>query len=158
MSLAMFAAPINDNSNITFPNNMNNSDNILNEKRHKRTQRKYPKIENFDTNKVNSVLQKIHDNLDNDPDDTDEKDSFNPPPNPQSAGVQKTIPKTENFVPLGSSSQFIGKSPSPNYEGGDDLDLNDYKNYGDNKSIEEYYNRVLPGYKNTINRNVNAIT
>ena len=152
MSLAMFAAPINDNSIITLPNNMNNSDNILNEKRHKRTQRKYPKIENFDTNKVNSVLQKIHDNLNKDDDDDDEKDSFNPPPNPQSAGVQKTIPKTENFVPLGSSSQFIGKSPSPNYEGGDNLDLNDYKNYGESKSIEEYYNRVLPGYKNTINR------
>ena len=152
MSLAMFAAPINDNSIITLPNNMNNSDNILNEKSHKRTQRKYPKIENFDTNKVNSVLQKIHDNLNKDDDDDDEKDSFNPPPNPQSAGVQKTIPKTENFVPLGSSSQFIGKSPSPNYEGGDNLDLNDYKNYGESKSIEEYYNRVLPGYKNTINR------
>ena len=52
MSLAMFAAPINDNSIITLPNNMNNSDNILNEKRHKRTQRKYPKIENFDTNGI----------------------------------------------------------------------------------------------------------
>ena len=142
MSLAMFAAPINDNSIITLPNNMNNSDNILNEKRHKRTQRKYPKIENFDTNKVNSVLQKIHDNLNKDDDDDDEKDSFNPPPNPQSAGVQKTIPKTENFVPLGSSSQFIGKSPSPNYEGGDNLDLNDYKNYGESKSIEEYY--IIP--------------
>ena len=76
----------------------------------------------------NSDLQKIHDNLNKDDDDDDEKDSFNPPPNPQSAGVQKTIPKTENFVPVGSSSQFIGKSPSPNYEGGDNLDLNDYKN------------------------------
>jgi hypothetical protein len=151
MSLAMFAAPINDNSNITFPNNMDNSDNILNQKRHKRTQRKYPKIENFDTNKVNSVLQKIHDNLDED-DEYNEKDSFNPPPNPQSAGVQKTIPKTESFVHLGSSSQFIGKNPSPNYEGGDDLDLNDYNNYGDSKSNEKYYNSVLPGYKNTINR------
>ena len=43
MSLAMFAAPINDNSNITLPNN-DDSDNILNQKRHKRTQRKYPKI------------------------------------------------------------------------------------------------------------------
>jgi hypothetical protein len=150
MSLAMFAASINDNSNITLPNNMDNSDNILNQKRHKRTQRKYPKIENFDTNKVNSVLQKIHDNLDKD--DEEENDSFNPPPNPESAGVEKTIPKTENFVSLGSSSQFLGKSPSPNYEGGDDLDLNDYKNYGDSKTAEEYYNRIIPGYKNSVNR------
>lgn len=147
MSLAMFAASINDNSNITLPNNMDNSDNILNQKRHKKTQRKYPKIENFDTNKVNSFLQKIHDNLD----EEDEKDNFNPPPNPESSGVQKTIPKTENFIPLGGS-QYMGKSPSPNYEGGDDLDLNDYSNYGNDKSTEEYYNRVIPGYKNTTNR------
>ena len=64
MSLAMFAAPFNDNSTITLPNS-DNSENILNQKRHKRTQKKYPnpKLENFDTNKVNSVLQKIHDNL-----------------------------------------------------------------------------------------------
>lgn len=146
MSLAMFAAPINDDSNITFQNNMDGSDNVLNQKRHKRTQRKYPKIENFDTNKVNSVLQKIHDNLDKD--DDEESDNFNPPPPPESAGVQKTIPKTEQFVPLGSSNNFIGKSPSPNYEGGDNLDLNDYKNYGDAKSNEEYYKRIFSGYKN----------
>lgn len=155
MSLAYFAASIDDNSNITLPNNSDSSDNILNQKRHKRTQRKYPKIENFDTNKVNSVLQQIHNNTD---DDDDDKDNFNPPPKPESMGVQKTIPptKTENFggmnPPLGRT---IGKAPTPNYEGSDNLDLNDYSNYGDSKSIEEYYKSVLPGYsqqKNIINR------
>jgi hypothetical protein len=145
MSLAMFAAPIDDNSNITLPNNMDNSDNILNQKRHKRTIRKYPKIENFDTNKVNSVLQKIHNN--NDDDDDDDSDMFNPPPKPESSGVQKTIPQnkiSENFdVPLGRT---IGRAPRPNYEGSDNLDLNDYSNYGDSKTVEEYYKRVIPGY------------
>lgn len=155
MSLAYFAASIDDNSNITLPNNSDNSDNILNQKRHKKTQRKYPKIENFDSNKVNSVLDKIHNTTDDD--DDDDKNTFNPPPKPESMGAQKTIPTTqtkiESFVtPLGRT---IGKTPIPNYEGSDNLDLNDYNNYGDSKTIEEYYKSVLPGYsqqKNLANR------
>jgi len=157
MSLAMFAAPIDDNSNITLPNN-DGSDNILNQKRHKRTQRKYPKIENFDTNKVNSVLQQIHNNSD---DDDDEKDNFNPPPKPESAGVQKTIPNAlnktnESFSGMemdNSLGRVIGRAPTPNYEGGDNLDLNDYSNYGDAKTVEEYYKRILPGYSSQKNLN-----
>jgi len=156
MSLAMFAASIDDNSNITLPNNSDNSDNILNQKRHKKTQRKYPKIENFDSNKVNTVLDKIHNTTDDD-DDDDNKNTFNPPPNPESMGVMKTTPLTqtriEPFVtPLGKT---IGKTPTPNYEGSNNLDLNDYNNYGDSKTIEEYYKSVIPGYtpqKNLANR------
>jgi len=159
MSLAMFAASFDDNSNITLPNN-DNSDNILNQKRHKRTQRKYPKIENFDVNKVNSVMAKIHDATDDDDEDDDGKhtNTFNPPPKPESMGALKTIPptqkSTESFVtPLGRT---IGKTPTPNYQGSDNLDLNDYSNYGTNKSIEEYYKSVIPGYiqqqKNLANR------
>ena len=164
MSLAMLAASIDDNSTITLPNNSDNSDNILNQKRHKRTQRKYPKIENFDTNKVNSVLEKIH-NMD---DDDDEKDNFNPPPKPESAGVEKTIPKVETFNGMNFNSmnfngmnfnsnnkKTVGKAPSPNYEGSDNLDLNDYGNYGDSKTIEEYYRTIIPGYnqqRNNVNR------
>ena len=87
MSLAMFAAPFDDN-NETFSNDSDN--NIMNKKRrtHSRTQKMHPK-ENFDTNKVNSVLDKIHNNLN---DDDDDNDVFNPPPKTQSVGVQKTIP------------------------------------------------------------------
>jgi len=155
MSLAYFAASIDDNSNITLPNNSENSDNILNQKRHKKTQRKYPKIENFDSNKVNSVLDKIHNTNE---DDDDDNFTFNPPPKPESVGVMKTTPpaqsKIESFVtPLGKT---IGKTPTPNYEGSDNLDLNDYKNYGNDKTIEEYYKSVMPGYnnqqKNVVNR------
>jgi len=157
MSLAMFAASIDDNSNITLPNNSDNSDNVLNQKRHKRTQRKYPKIENFDSGKVNSILEKIHNTTDDDEDD-DDKNTFNPPPKPESMSGLRTIPPaqnkvTESFVtPLGRT---IGKAPLPNYQGSDNLDLNDYNNYGDSKTIEEYYKSVLPGYsqqKNLVNR------
>jgi hypothetical protein len=141
MSLAMFAAPIDDNANITLPNNSESSDNILNQKRHKRTQRKYPKIENFDTNKVSSILKELHNNTE---DDDEDKDIFNPPPKPESAGVSRTIPPKEGFVtPLGRS---IGKTPVPNSDGMDNLDLNDYSNYGNDKTIEEYYKSILPGY------------
>lgn len=164
MSLAMFAASIDDNSNITLPNNSDNSDNIINQKRHKKTQRKYPKIENFDTNKVNSVLQQIHNNTN---DDDDDKDEFKLLPPPESMGVSRTIPqvnpansstqsKSESFsgmeFPLGN--KFVGKAPSPSYgyENGDNLDLNDYSNYGDNKAVEEYYKRILPGYRSQSNR------
>ena len=44
MSLAMFAASIDDNSNITLPNNSDNSDNIINQKRHKRTRENILKL------------------------------------------------------------------------------------------------------------------
>jgi hypothetical protein len=157
MSLAMFAAPFDDNTEL----NSNNSDNIINQKRrtHSKTYKKYPK-ENFDTNKVNSVLQKIHSNLDND-DDDDDKDVFNPPPPAESAGVNKTKPLSQNEPMMNMTSnndvmfRTLGRAPQPNYEGGDDLDLNDYRIYGNNKTNEEYYKRVIPGYtpqKNPVNK------
>ena len=149
MSLAMFAAPFDDNND----SNINNSDNnnIMNKKRRNRTQKMYTK-ENFDTNKVNSVLEKIHNNPDSDDDD---KDAFNPPPKTESAGVQKTIPK-ESMMNMTANNdamfRTLGRAPQPNYEGTDNLDLNDYNNYGNNKTNEEYYKRVIPGYKNPVNK------
>ena len=151
MSLAMFAAPFDDNTEL----NTNNSDNIINQKRrtHSKTYKKYPK-ENFDTNKVNSVLQKIHSNLDND--DDDDKYTFNPPPPAESAGVNKTKPLSQNMSSNNDVMfRTLGRAPQPNYEGGDDLDLNDYSIYGNNKTNEEYYKRVIPGYtpqKNPVNK------
>ena len=154
MSLAIYAAPFNENSN-NIDNSINND--IIHEKRqHNKTQKNYYREnfktnkENFDQNKVNSVLKEIHNTTDEDDDD---RDTFNPPPKPESMGVFKTTPPKESFVsPLGRT---VGRAPSPNYEGGDDLDLNDYSNYGDSKTIEEYYKSVIPGYKpqrNYVNR------
>lgn len=156
MSLAMFAAPFDDNSEL----NTNNSDNLINQKRriHSKTYKKFPK-ENFDTNKVNSVLEKIHSNLDSDEDD--DKFNFNPPPPSKSAGVERTkpLPQKEQMINMGTNNDVIfrtlGRAPQPNYEGSDNLDLNDYNIYGDNKTNEEYYKRVIPGYtqqKNPVNK------
>lgn len=156
MSLAMFAASIDDNSNITLPNNSDNSENIINQKRHKRTQRKYPKIENFDNNKVKNVLEHIHNDTYDDDDNNDEFKLLSPP---ESVGVSRTLPNKdtqnqESFAgmefPLGN--KLIGKAPSPNYQNRDNLDLNDYNNYGDSKTVGEYYKRILPGYQNKANR------
>jgi hypothetical protein len=154
MSLAMFAAPFDDNNDL-------NSDNAINQKRrtHSKTYKKYPK-ENFDNNKVNSVLEKIHSNLDAD-DDDDDKVMFNPPPPAKSAGVERTkpLPQKEQMMNMTSNNdamfRTLGRAPQPNYEGTDNLDLNDYGIYGDDKSNEEYYKRVMPGYtqqKNPTNK------
>lgn len=158
MSLAMFAAPFDEN----IETSINNSDNnIINKKRraHTRTQKMQTK-ENFDTNKVKSVLEKIHNNLDND--DDDDEPNFNPPPKPESIGAQRTIPKKpdqEQMMNMTSNNDLmfrtLGRAPQPNFEGSDNLDLNDYSNYGDNKSSDEYYKRVIPGYspqKNIVNK------
>ena len=134
----MFAAPFDDDNETTN----NSENNIINKKRsaHTRTQKIYPK-ENFDTNKVNNVLSKIHNSLDSD--DDEDKMLFNPPPKSVSAGVQKTIPleQKEQMTNMTSNSnpmfRTFGRAPQPNYEGTDNLDLNDYSNYGDKKSNDE---------------------
>ena len=145
MSLAMFAAPFDDNINSSTLSSTNN--NIMNKKRqaHTKTQKKYPK-ENFDTEKVNSFLEKIHNNLGND-DDDDEDENFT-----TSEKKHNEPGKKENMMNMTSNNDLmfrtLGRSPQPNYEGTDNLDLNDYTNYGDNKTNEEYYKRVIPGYNN----------
>ena len=152
MSLAMFAAPFGDNIDDS------NSENIMNRKRrtHSRTQKVFPK-EAFDQNKVKSVLEQIHNNDSED----DEKDMFNPPPKPVSVGGEKTIalPQKEQMSNMSAPNDHmfrtLGRAPQPNYEGSDNLDLNDYSNYGDKKTNDEYYKKVLPGYtpeKNIENR------
>lgn len=154
MSLAMFAAPFNDN-NDNLINDNNNNNNIIDKKKqlHNKTQKKYLK-ENFDTNRVKTVLDKIHNNLDEDDDDNDK---FNPPPKAESSGVQRTIPqKQESMIDMTSNDELLfrtlGRNPQPNYEGDNDLDLNNYSNYGDDKTNEEYYKRTLPAYNSKHNK------
>ena len=88
MSLAMFAAPFDENNDMS---NDNSESNLITKKRlaHNKTQKKYPK-ENFDVNKVNSVLAKIHNSSGDN--DSDDEGHFNPPPRAESSGFQRTIP------------------------------------------------------------------
>jgi hypothetical protein len=157
MSFAINAAPFDENLN------NDDTDNYLNKKRqtHNKTQKKYPK-ENFDTEKVNSVLEKIHSSQKTEDNDNDTNlGDFNPPPKPESSGVNKKI-ATEQMMNMTNQNDLmfrtLGRAPQPNYQGGDNLDLNNYTNYGDDKSAEEYYRKVLPGYSTIPNRNpVNKI-
>jgi hypothetical protein len=88
--------------------------------------------------------------------DEEEKEGladFNPPPKPQSAGVNKTN-STEQMMNMTNQNnannlmfRTLGRAPQPNYENNEtQLELNNYSNYGDNKSIEDYYKKMLPGY------------
>jgi hypothetical protein len=98
------------------------------------------------------VLDTIYNNLDED----DDKDNFTPPPKSESVGVEKTKSQ-ESMMDMTSSTDVmfktLGRNPQPNYEGGDNLDLNNYGNYGDDKTNEEYYKRILPGYSQQKNPN-----
>jgi len=146
MSLAMYAAPF-DNDATDYKNNDN--DNIINKKRqtHNKTQKKIPK-ENFDQQKVNSVLEKIHNNQE---DEEDTLANFSPPPKPESMGVSKTIATEEmhNMTNNNNQNMFrtLGKSPLPNSENNENLDLNNFDtNYADNNYADNYYKKFIPGY------------
>ena len=154
MSFAINAARFDEDFN---NDNLNNSDDYLNKKKqtHNKTQKKYPK-ENFDTEKVNSVLEQIHNQKIDDTENNMTLGDFNPPPKPQSAGVNKTI-STEQMMNMTNQNDIMfrtfGRAPQPNYQGGDDLDLNNYTNYGDSKTTEEYYKKMLPSYNVVPDRN-----
>jgi len=115
-------------------------------------------------NKLNpAILEELHNT-----NDDDDADVF--PPKTQSAGVEKTKEQeekskkntqdTESMVNMSNDVMFrtLGRTPQPTYEGDNQLDLNDYSNYGDEKKNEEYYKSVLPGYpqqKQTSHTNIN---
>jgi hypothetical protein len=155
-SLAYSAALVDENSNT-----INDSDNYLTKKKqsitHNKTQKNYYK-ENFDTGKVNSILETLHKNQKTDDDDKTQTNlgNFNPPEKPISSGVGKTI-ATEQMMNMTNQNdamfRTLGRAPQPNNQNNDDLDLNDYSNYGDSKTVDEYYKKVIPGYNQKQNQN-----
>jgi len=151
MSLAMYAAPFDEK----LYNNNNGDENEIDKKRqtHNKTQKRYPyPKEGMNTEKVNSVLDEIHNSIQ---DDEDTLGDFHPPPMPESSGVGKTIAteNMQNMISAQNTFRVAGRAPEPKSESGNDLDLNNFQmNYGNNKSVEDYYKAVIPGYKNPINR------
>jgi len=149
MSLAMYAAPFNNDFN-----DYKNSDNeYINKKKqiHNKTQKRNNN-DNFDEKKVKNVLQKIHDNS---VVEDDTLGDFNPPPMPESVGVNKTN-ATESMQNMSSENMLknLGSVPSPNYDDPDDLDLNNFNaNYGDDKTVEDYYKKMIPMYQKQAQQN-----
>jgi len=156
MSLAMYAAPFDNNENNDQPPPIYKK----NSSHHNKTQKKYPK-ESFNTNKVNSVLEKIHNdsNMD-DGDDSlgDFHSNFTPPSMPVST-VQKP-PVTENMQnpnpnpnPNAQIQEILGKVPKPFYNAEENLDLNNFQsNYGNQKTAEDYYKKYIPHYNSNVNQ------
>jgi len=94
MSLAMFAAPFDEEPSQVYMNN----DSSIQKKKMTKTLKKYPPInrnnamedniqQKVDYQKVNQVMRAMS-NL---PSNDDSMGDFNPPPPPQSSGVQSTI-------------------------------------------------------------------
>jgi hypothetical protein len=148
MSFAFSAALFDDN---------NDSDFINNKRKHSKTQKNYK--EGFDKGKVNSVLEAVHKNQKPD-DDDDEVGNFNPPPPTVSVGSVKATTK-ETMMNMTNQNDImfrtLGSAPQPTNQENNDLDLNNYSNYGDKKTVEEYYKKMLPGYNpnNLNNQNAN---
>ena len=161
MSLAMYAAPFDNNEN---NENSNNNHAIYKKKQsHNKTQKKYPK-ESFDTNKVNSVLETIHNNsnADDDNDDSlgDYQSNFNPPSMPVST-VQKPPVKEQMQNPNPNSQilqEILGKNPKPFYDAEDSLDVNNFQsNYGNSKTAEDYYKKYIPNYDPNVNQTLQKV-
>jgi hypothetical protein len=154
-----------------YPNeNENSSDNLIESKRELRrdNNKTFKKREGFGlkTNKAQKVIEKMHKLSDEN--DTEDEEAFYPP---KSAAIERMQNQennnnnnnnnnTESMVNLTNNDimfRTLGKAPEANYAGSGGLDLNDYSNYGDEKTNQEYYKRVLPSYLNEQNttKNIN---
>jgi hypothetical protein len=141
MSLAMYAAPFNNND---YMDKINNDDNPIARKRNanNKTQKRYPKETNSE--KVNTILQTIH-NL---PPQEDELADFNtllPPP--ISAGVEQTKSKeNENNQSQNDMSSYLNP-PNNFYSSANSASTDNNSNY---KSIYSNVNASsTPSFSNT---------
>jgi len=139
MSFAFSAALFDEN---------NDSDFLNNKRKHSKTQKNYRENfdtgKNFDKGKVSSVLEELHKKPPDD--DNDEPRNFSPPEKPISVGSQKKEPMMNMTNQNDIMFRTLGSAPQPTNQENHDLDLNNYSNYGDKKTVEEYYKKMLPGY------------
>ena len=142
MSLAIYAAPFDGDSN------NDNNNNIIQRKKvpHNRTQKNTVK-DSVLSDKVTSVLQTIHNSIGVESDGNTLGDYYsNPPPNPRSVGAERASTK-ENFQSTSMNNTMGTQSiPSPS-EINQDLELNNFQsNYLDNANASEYYKKFIPNY------------
>lgn len=143
MSLAIYASPFDNSNDSSFETSIEKK-----KQAHNRTQKKNISSNNYNSEKVNSVLQSIHNNSSSENID-DDLDDFNPPPPPESSGGQKRI-LTENMQNMKNGPPSLGNQPKPNYDSSSNLDLNNFNaNYGDSKSSEDYYRKVMPVFNSS---------
>lgn len=138
MSSSLAYSEYNDESS-----NNSNSDYIDNRKPRRNTTQK--RREPMTTPKVDSsVLAQLHNSSNEDDDDIN---AYSPPKSAGSERKQIQEEQRESMINMTTKNDQIfrtlGSAPQPKEE---EFDANDYSNYGDAKSNEEYYKRMLPGY------------
>ena len=150
MSLAIYAAPFDNEENY-------NNESFINKKRnaHNRTQKKtgMTNMQGYNSEKVNTVLNSIHNNSSSE-EDTGLGD-FKPLSPPTSVGVENTKLK-ENMANI--SSNIISNAPNNNVMPMDneDNDLHSISNnYMNDLQVQQYYKNLISNYKNTNPSNQN---
>ena len=138
MSLAMYAAPFDDDSNQI------NEDNHIRKKRvsNNKTQKQYPSKEDNTSDKVMSVLQTIH-NL---PENNNNISNFSPIEPPVSSGVENT--KIREHVNNTSSSLQHNLKNNLN----SNLQKHNYNTFvgsmnDSSDENEDYYKKFIPNYE-----------
>jgi len=128
--------------------NNSNSETYIDNRKPRRNNTTQKRREAFSNKKVDSsVLEKLHASNDDDDDDV-----FSPPKSVTTERIQTQEDKKqqESMINMTNRNEQIfrtlGKQPKPNNPDEEEFDANDYSNYGDEKTNEEYYKRVLPSY------------
>jgi hypothetical protein len=146
-----------------------NSNNYIDQRRQSRNSTR-KRRESFITNnkpnqnKLNpAILEQMH-NMSNE--DEDDGDAFNLLKT-TSIGVEKAEKKeqeekskmqtSESMTNMNNDLLFrtLGNTPQPVDDSVNNLELNNYSNYGDEKKNEEYYKRLIAGYSQKKNGQIN---
>ena len=141
MSLAMYAAPFDNNDTNELYNNSGN-DTLINRKRttHNKTQKRNSFQEN-NSQKVNAVLESIHKGSNNE--DSDLGD-FRLMPPPTSVGVENTKIRENMSNQKDNDTNVQANEP-------DQVDLQMLKNnYMNDKVVQEYYKNIIPNYNQSV--------
>jgi len=146
MSLAFSAYSLENDEGF----NNSNSETYIDSRKPRRNNTTQKRREAFSNKKVDSsVLEKLHASTD---DDDDDKDVFSPPKSASMERIQSQEKNNqqESMINMTTKNEQIfrtlGRQPQPNNPGEEEFNANDYSNYGDEKTNEEYYKRILPGY------------
>lgn len=159
MSLLSLSAYSLENDDGLYNNSTN--DNMI-EKKRKSLNTTQKRREGFKNKITTSVLE----NMQNSTVDDDDVGAFSHPQSISSLKKKEQEEqqmnggeKQESMINMSSNNEImfrtLGRAPEPNNDN-DNLNLNDYSNYGDEKSNEEYYKRVIPGYGYSKEKDVKA--
>ena len=155
MSLAMYAAPF-DNDITQINTNSSNNENLHGRKKltNNKTIKHYPK----DNDKVNSILQTIQ-NLPSSPDDGNFLGDFTPPPPPTSVGVENTRINERHVQEKQQQKQDQGQQNIDQYNFGSrinsNVDLDDgypVEQQQYQKQYKQQYKQsnMMPNYSNAL--------